>query len=130
MGKKDAEPDLIEEHLEVAGEVSEDLFSYIRAIATERGDEFAIDVANAVLRNLIATMIINALRFPAPKKNKDGKLETIEEASFNSYMEQKIQVQNCVASAFEVAVTDFSGKDTTYYCDIMPVGDPINKLAV
>lgn len=51
------------------------------------------------------------------------------EFTAKNFADLKYQLQIEVASAFESAAKEFSGKTVDYYCTISPVPDPINKEA-
>lgn len=112
------------EELEVASEITDDLLNYLAAVSAERGDESAHQIAIILLRNVIASYVINTLKHPHKKPK-----ESVNNATYRCFNEMKDDIQNAISNGFEVALSEFNPSvDPTYFCEIYPMGEPINKL--
>jgi hypothetical protein len=89
------------------------------------------DAGESLTINFIAMFIGTILHRslvtrPAGLFDKDE----IYEYTQNNFAITKGKIQDAVAHGFQGAMQSFSGKQVEYYCQVRPVGDPVNRLPV
>lgn len=87
------------------------------------------DAADMLVVNFLAQFIGNILhrRLNERPNNLHDKEELIQYTQ-NNFADMKLKLQNAVASGFENAMMNYTGKPVEYYCHVTPVGPAVNKL--
>lgn len=85
-------------------------------------------VAKEFLYNFIGNLAMQTLEEGPPKKDPSKK----EELDFvlGSFSSLKDQIQSSVGQAFGDAMSDFTGQDVEYYCQIKPIPEPTNRMPI
>jgi len=99
------------------------LTEIFKAIDTETktyGNEFGENLSMTMLSSFICNLVYNNL------KNSSLAFSD-EDTKIKEYMEFKNVVQQSVALGFQSAFSQFMGKEVDYFCQILPMPEPINK---
>lgn len=86
------------------------------------GVEYSAHLQATFLGGVVAAMVCDALKTPSAGTRHDQM--TVSAAKF---AETKTKVQTAVALGFQSAMFNFTGKDFEYYCQVIPVKEPVNK---
>lgn len=90
------------------------------------GADWAIGVRVSIVASLVSTMVYRCLTEAPP-----STAQTLEEAasiSHSGYKGLKEAIEQSIAAGFQGAFQSFSGKPSDYYCQILPVPEPVNEL--
>lgn len=117
--------DLVQYRKDICRSLTEEIFNIVQGESRKHGNEFGHNILIGLIRNVIATMVMNSLMNAAVPEGMSK-----EEATIASYRTVKGDVMGAIADAFAHAMQRHTGSEIDYMCEIQPVGEPINKKEV
>ncbi len=107
---------------EFATQVTQELLKAIMIEQRRLGIDFRDRLVKKLLTTLVSSIVYNDL-VSAPPKGEDALAH-----AETGFITNKTLVEEAMGSAFQAALTVYSGKQVSYYCLIKPMGAPANKL--
>lgn len=111
---------------ELATEITKNVFALADEHRKEYGSDFVLDVLLQILSSTVATLVRRSLE-------PDDKLSPAEQEKMirEQYSVVKGSLQHAISSGFSGAFLSFDEEsEADFYCEIKPVGQPVNKLPI
>lgn len=97
----------------------------IESQKTKYGETYAKDLEAGFIAKYIGSLALLSLTKFSGTRTKSKSEYDLAAASFS---ELKVTVQEAVAAAFSVAMTEFSGRPVDYFCTLQMIAEGNNKV--
>ncbi len=89
------------------------------------GDTYAKEIQAQFVGRYVATLVLESLvKFSGTRSKSKQEYDLVS----SNFAEMKRTVQEAIASAFSVAMSDFTGKQVEYYCFLQPIAETSSKV--
>ncbi len=112
---------------QISTEIVTDVMLALEREVPARGREWVEIAKLNILGSLCCTMVLNVLRSEQPAKKTSEQQQQVEKV-YSAYHDMKTAIEASIGSAFDGAMTEYSGSQREFYCIIRPVLKPVNIM--